>query len=80
MSPPLRMQDELGGYDEAPPPAAPGRPARRFSTLNRALALLVFVILVIFAALAGAGLGAAYAYRQLGQAAHGAAPAAGGKP
>lgn len=87
MSPPQRMQQELGGgedWAEQPRPSGragkPDRPPRRSSVLNRALALLVFIILVIFAAAGGAGLGAAYAFRQLGQTAHGTAQAPGGKP
>jgi hypothetical protein len=76
MSPPLRMQDELGSGEDLPPePRAATKRPRRWPVLNRTLALLVFVILVIFAAIAGAGLGAAYAFRQLAQAAPQAAGA-----
>lgn len=86
MSPPQRMQPELGGGEdyagEAQPPRAgkPARPVRRSSVFSQALALIVFIILLIFAALGGAGLGAAYAFRQIGQADHGTPQAPGGKP
>ena len=89
MSPPQRMQQELGGGEdragEAPQQqlgraGTPVRAPRRSSLLSQTLALIAFVILIVFAAAAGAGLGAAYAFKQLGQNGHGTMQAPGGKP